>query len=96
MFKSLGIKLSGYVINKKVEMTPQSAYYIGWQLLHLLEAVHSHGYTFNNLSFSKINFNEQVHGMKIHDINVRDFSFNFQDFSLATPFRDPETGKHLK
>ena len=51
IFKNFGLKLSGHIGYAKVKIKPLEVYYIGWQLLHLLEAVHSQGYVYNNMSF---------------------------------------------
>ena len=59
------------------------AYLLGWQILHLLEAVHSCGYAFNGLGFEKIVIIESPNSKKKkhRDISYRDVGVTFIDFS---------------
>ena len=88
-----GLKITGHVDTRKAEIPTDEAYMLGWQLLHLLEAVHSCGLVFNGMQFDKIIFTE--FRKKIEDVweglSFRDKTISFNNYSLVSPYIDSNT-----
>jgi len=88
-----GLKITGHVDTRKAEIPPDEVYMLGWQLLHLLEAVHSCDLVFNGMQFDKIIFTE--YRKKIEDIweelSFRDKTISFNNFSLVSSYINPDT-----
>ena len=98
IFCPYGLKITGHVDTRKAEIPADEAYMLGWQMLHLLEAVHSCGLVFNGMQFDKIIFTELR--KKVEDIreelSFREKTISFNNYSLVSPYIDSDTKQHIK
>ena len=76
-----------------------SIYELGRDLLNILEIIHEAGYVYNNLSPDSVIFGVEKNirfKSYQHENCFSEFSCHLIDFNHVTPYKDPETGKHIK
>ena len=98
IFSPHGHRIGKHVNNRNSKISADEVYMLGWQMVHLLEAVHSIGYVFNAMQFDKMIFTENTKSInnKHVDLTYRETTISFNDYSLATPYIDFKTKKHLE